>query len=161
MTEPTRGVNLLDIAFSWVPASSSAKVLSVISDHASVLVRLDVPMPRMNKLDRTVWDFARADWKSLLAALESFAWNDVLIYDNPDAAVEVFSATILEKARQFVPMKHISKSKGSHPWLEEQCLEAICHKHASQGSESYETAARACTDAISAAYRKYVIKTKE
>ena len=73
MTEPTRGVNLLDLALSSIPASSSAKVLSVISDHASVLVRLDVPMPRMNKLDRTVWDFARADWKSLLAALESFA----------------------------------------------------------------------------------------
>ena len=57
-------------------------------------------------------------------------------------------------------MKHISESKGSHPWLEEQCLEAIRHKHASQGSESYETAARACTDSISAAYRKYIEKKK-
>ena len=40
-------------------------------------------------------------------------------------------------------------------------MEAIRHKHASQGSESYATAARACTDAISAAYRKYVIKKKD
>ena len=73
MTEPTRGANLLDLALSSVPASSSAKVLSAISDHASVLLRLDVPMPRINTLDRTVWDFARADLKSLLAVLESFA----------------------------------------------------------------------------------------
>ena len=58
----------------------------------------------MNTLDRTVWDFARADWKSLLAALESIAWNYVLNYDNPDVAVEVFSAIILKKARQFVPL---------------------------------------------------------
>ena len=35
----------------------------------------------MNTLDRTVWDFARADWKSLLAALESIAWNEFLKYD--------------------------------------------------------------------------------
>ena len=48
---------------------------------------------------------------------------------------------------------------GTHPWLEEQCLEAIRHKHASQGSESSETASRACTDAISAAYLKYIEKS--
>ena len=34
VTEPTRGANLLDLALSSVPASCSAKVLSVISDHA-------------------------------------------------------------------------------------------------------------------------------
>ena len=32
VTEPTRGVNLLDLALSSVPASCSVKVLSVISD---------------------------------------------------------------------------------------------------------------------------------
>ena len=93
-------------------------------------------MQRINTLDRTGWNFARADWKSLLAVLESFAWKDVLKYDNPDAAVEMLCATILEKARQFVPMKHISETTRNHPWLEEQYLEAIRHKHASQGSES-------------------------
>ena len=67
VTEPTRGANLLDLALSSVPASSSAKVLSAISEHSSVLLRLDVPMPRINTLDRTVWDLARADWKSLPA----------------------------------------------------------------------------------------------
>ena len=81
-------------------------------------------------------------------------------YDNPDAAVEMFCAIILEKARQCIPMTHISERKGSHPWLDEHCLEAIRHKHASQGSDSYEAAARACTDAISAAYRKYIEKKK-
>ena len=160
VTEPTRGANLLDLALSSVPASSSAKVLSAISDYASVLVLLDVPMQRINTLDRTVWDFARADWKSLLAVLESFAWKDVLKYDNPDAAVEMFCAIIFDKARQYIPMKHISERKGSHPCVDEHCLEAIRHKHANQGTESYEAAARACTDAISAAYRKYIKKKK-
>ena len=71
VTEPTRGANLLDLALSSVPASCSAKVLSVISDHAAVLVRVDVPTPQVNVLDRTVWDFAHAGWTSLLAALEN------------------------------------------------------------------------------------------
>ena len=57
MTEPTRGANLLDLALSSVPAPSSAKVLSVISGHASVLVRVDVPMPRVDVPDRLDWDF--------------------------------------------------------------------------------------------------------
>ena len=61
-------------------------------------MRLDVQMPRMNKLDRTVCDFARADSKSVLAALESFAWNDLFTFDNPDAAVEMFSDYVGEGA---------------------------------------------------------------
>ena len=90
-------------------------MLSVISDHASVLVPVDVPMPQVNVIDRMVWDFAHADWISLLAALESYPWNDVLTYDKPDTTVQRLCETILEKARRYVPRKIISEPKGSHP----------------------------------------------
>ena len=59
MTEPTRAASLLDIALPSVPDFSSANMLPVISDHGTVLVRLDVPMPSIVTLDRTVWDFLR------------------------------------------------------------------------------------------------------
>ena len=80
---PTRGANLLDLALSSIPAASSAEVLSCISDHASVLVRVDVPMPSIEVLVRTVWDFRNADWTSLLAAFEGFTWDTTLPYNNP------------------------------------------------------------------------------
>ena len=128
-------------------------MLSVISDHASVLVRVDVPMPQVNVLDRMVWDFAHADWISLL-------WNVVLSYDNFDTAVERLCETILEKVRRYVPRKTISECKGSHPWLDDQCLDAVRHKHHCQGTEHFEAAARACTDVISSAHRKFIKKQK-
>ena len=73
MSEPTRGANLLDLALSSVPASSSVRMLSTISDHSSVRVRLDVPLPRIEVLVRAVRDFRHADWASLVAAFEGVA----------------------------------------------------------------------------------------
>ena len=91
VSEPTRGANLLDLALSSVPAASSAIVLSTISDHSSVLVRMDVPMSRIEVLVRDVWDFRHADWASLVAAFEGLAWDSFLQYNDPDVAVAKFA----------------------------------------------------------------------
>ena len=157
---PTRGANLLDLALSSIPAASSAEVLSCISDHASVLVRVDVPMPSIEVLVRTVWDFRNADWTSLLAAFEGFTWDTTLPYNNPDEAAAKIGTTILEHARRYIPRKTICERKGSHPWLDNECLKAIQHKHACQGQASFLSAAQTCTATISAAYSKFIEATR-
>ena len=66
----------------------------------------------------------------------------------------------MEEAQRYVQRKTISERKGSHPWLDGKCLDAIRNKHHCQGIEHFEAAARACTDAISSAHRKF-IETKK
>ncbi len=160
VSEPTRGRNLLDLALSSIPASASADVLETISDHASVLVRVDIPMPGVDVLERVVWDFAHADWESLLASFENLVWDDVLRYNDPSVAVDVFSSMILDFSRRHIPRKTISERKGSHPWLDEACLRAIQRKHECSGLASFEDAARACTNTISAAHAVFIDKKK-
>ena len=138
VSEPTRGRNLLDLALSSILASAPADVLETISDHASVLVRVDIPMPGVDVLERVVWDFAHADWESLLASFENLVWDDVLRYNDPSVAVDVFSSTILDFSRRHIPRKTISERKGSHPWLDEACLRAIQRKHECSGLASFE-----------------------
>ena len=87
MSEPTRGTNLPDLALSSVPAASSAIELLTISGHSSVLVGIDVPMPRIEVLVFAVPDFRHADWASLVVAFEGVAWDSSLPYNDPDVAV--------------------------------------------------------------------------
>ena len=108
---PTRGANLLDLALSSIPAASSAEVLSCISDHASVLVRVYVPMPSIEVLVRTVWDFRNADWTSLLVAFEGFTWDTTLPYNNPDEAVAKFGTPFWSTLADTFPEKRFVNAK--------------------------------------------------
>ena len=60
VTEPTRGPNLLDLVLSSLGAAASASVVPAIADHKGILVNV-----------RSVWDYKKADWDGLNAALRN------------------------------------------------------------------------------------------
>ena len=131
-----------------------------ISDHASVLVRVEVPTPCVDVLGRTIWDFKHADWKGLLASFGGMVWDEVLSREDPNGSVDIFASTILEVAQRHIPRKNISERKGKHPWLDEKCLRAIQRKATSSSTPAFEEAARACTEAIASAYAACIKKKK-
>ena len=160
VSDPTRGPNLLDLALSSVPAACSAEVLGKFSDHNAVFVRVDIPTPCIDVLERVVWDFTKAQWNNLISAYENFAWSTLLQNDDIDTIIAETSRTILDIARQHIPRKTIKERKGSHPWLDADCLHAIRRKRASDGTVLSEEATRTCTATIADAYTKYIEKKK-
>ena len=158
--EPTRDENLLDLALCSIPAVCSAKVLPKIADHAAVLVTVKLPAPCVSTSRRVVWDFAKADWPALNAALESFDWQQLLGNDVHEA-VEGFARVILDTASRYIPQRLLEERKGSHPWLNDACLRAVRHKHACEGSPTYADACVACSRALAGAYSSYITKVKD
>ena len=72
VTEPTRRPNLLDLALSSLRCAVSASVVPAIADHKGVLVTVGLPTPRIHIIERSVWDYKKADWNALQEALSKF-----------------------------------------------------------------------------------------
>ena len=62
--EPTRANNLLDLVITDMQ-EASAIVGPKIRDHNYVIVDLGFTMPETTSVQRTVWDYKKADWDQL------------------------------------------------------------------------------------------------
>ena len=71
VTEPTRGPNLLDLVLSSLGAAASASVVPAIADHKGVLVNVRLSIPKVHTIERSVWDYKKADWDGLNSALRN------------------------------------------------------------------------------------------
>ena len=62
-----------------------------------------------------------------------------------DDAVACFVGMVLSEARKFIPIRVLKEFKGSHPWLNDACRNAILHKQSCEGTSEYTAAAETCT----------------
>ena len=160
VTEPTRGPNLLDLALSSLGCAVSASVVPAIADHNGVLVTVCLPTPRIHIIERSVWDYKTADWNALQEALSKLDF-DVLRFTDVDVAVASFVAMVLSEARKFIPMRILKEFKGTHPWLNDDCRNAILRKQSCEGTAEYMEAAETCTQILRAAYAVYINKMRD
>ncbi len=159
VSEPTRGPNLLDVALSSLNGAASASVVPAIADHKGVFVRVDLPAPKLHVIERTVWDYKKANWDGLIDALSEFDYSTLLNAD-VDSAVESFVKFVVSEAKQFIPTRLIREHKGTHPWLNDECRDAILHKQSREGSIDYKEASETCTQILRTAYSDYVSKIR-
>ena len=159
--EPTRGPNLLDLVLSSLNGHAVANVVPAIADHKGVLVATDLPAPKETFFERTVWDFKHADWESLNKTFVSSCFAEDLRNLDVDDGTVYFTEKVLEMAKQFIPTRRIREHKGSHPWLNASCREAIARKHEAEGSENYMQVCEDCTQVLKTAYSDYVAKLRK
>ena len=156
--DPTRGPNLLDLALSSLHGHAAAAVQPAIADHAGVLVSVELPTPVEKFTERVVWDYKFADWKGLNSALLA---TDFQLNLDIDAATKSFTETVLLIARRHIPTRTIQERKGSHPWLDDACRDAIAAKHAREGSDDYKDSCLQCTAVLKDRFGCYVNKVRE
>ena len=151
---------MLDLALSSLGSAVSASVVPAIADHKGVLVTVCLPTPRVHIIERSVWEYTKADWNGLKEALCNLNF-DVSRFTSVDDAVACFVGMVLSEARKFIPMRVLKEFKGSHPWLNDACRNAILHKQSCEGTSEYTAAAETCTHILRAEYAVYISKMRE
>ena len=65
-------------------------------------------------------------------------------------AVASFVAMVLSEARTVIRMRVLKEFKGTHPWLNDDCRNAILRKQSCEGTAEYMEAAETCTQLLRA-----------
>ena len=61
---------------------------------------------------------------------------------------------------KFIPQREIKNRKGTLPWLDDKCRNAVAVKNAVEGTDEYEIACLACIKVLGEAHAKYIAKIK-
>ena len=138
--QPTRGAHLLDLGITDIE-SASATVAAQIADHSSVIIKLNITLPRTLSHSRKVWTYRNAEWDSLKEELGNADWA---FLKNVDTSQAVHQSTelILGVAKKHIPQRTMETKKSSHPWITEDILHLVANKKAAEGTPCYEEAVK-------------------
>ena len=161
--EPTRGDYLLDLVLSNFASGLTVKVVPGIhdNDHRAVIVRIKVHIPASNPVRRAVFDFRAANWEALHAELRQVDWQTFFSDLEADSAASKLSDYILDAARRWIPEKHIYDKLYAHPWLNNECVDALRRKHAASGTPDFVARRDECSTIFRNAYGAYIRKTRD
>ena len=160
---PTRGPYLLDLVLSNFSSGIRCKIVPGTrdDDHDGVLTSVNVTVPAIRPVRRQVYDFKKADWEQLKASLSSVEWGETIRSSSADEAASWVTATILRIVDENIPSKWITDRSYAHPWINEECREALRRKHEARGTEGYAATRDACSEVFLRTYQDYVRKTRE
>lgn len=122
ITEPTRHQdatqNLRDLCFVSNPEIVTASgVLPSFSnlDHFPIHVSVKATIPDTPLQEKQVWDYSRLDVENLTHKLLHTNW-DSIINNEIDTATALFTSTLIEAAKDTIPIKTIF-SCNNKPWM--------------------------------------------
>ncbi len=158
VNKPTRGDNLLDLVLTDV-ADVKCDVEAPVADHAIVLVKMNLALPKSRVVQRQVWDFKRADWDALNEALGTTDWS-FLDTDDADRAAAQFTEVVLDVASGYIEKRVVRERKSVHPWVNDVALDLVARKRDAVGTAEEAEATNKCTEGLKAEFDKFVEQTK-
>ncbi len=139
--------NLLDLVLTDSDEVSKVKVGPLLADHNFVRVSLELSVPFVEPRRREVFDFAKANWTRIRRRIEHNDWNYLRTLP-VDIAAGVLTRQLLDFVGEFTPVKTLVERPGTHPWLNDKCLELIQAKRRAEGTDNYKEVAAACSQGI-------------
>ena len=67
----------------------------------------------------------------------------------------------MAEAKKYNPTRTLREHKGTHPWLNDGCREAILYKQSRVGTGEYNQACEACTRVLRQAHGQYISKIRD
>ena len=131
------------------------------NDHRAVIARIKVHIPASDPVRRAIFDFRAANWEALQAELRHVDWQSFFIDLDADSAASRLSNYILDAARRWIPEKHIYDKLYAHPWLNNECVDALRRKHAASGTPDFVARRDECSTIFRNAYGAYIRKTRD
>ena len=157
---PTRNEYLLDLLLTDHPNATKTTVLPRIADHSPVLAKLSFDPIHEIPHTRAVWDYKHANWDALNHAFSHTDWN-TLLNKNVDDATDTLKNYITATAKQFIPTRTLHDKTTSHPWLDDDCRNAIHAKQLAEGTTNYAKAYTHCQTTLAHAHQQYKLKLRE
>ena len=168
----TGGNYLLDLVLTDLHEGLTCEVQPKLADHALLLVKVFLDVPRQVPVERECWKYTKANWDALNKELAGTDWNQVLFRcstlagkkweeKDVDCAAARLTQHVLEVARKHIPVKRRVVQKSTHPWLDAHCAELVRRKREAEGTAEYSKRVKECSEGVLQAYTAYTKKTKE
>ena len=157
--EPTRYDNLLDLVFTDM-SDIISEVGPRVADHNYVVATTDVDVPEDVVVERSVWNYKKADWTLLQEQLEDHDWSFLLEMDT-SAGAEKLTSTILEFANEAIGKRLLKERKSTHPWLTDRAVKAVFERDAAAGTEDEKIAVLECSRIMREEREAYIVKVKQ
>jgi hypothetical protein len=139
---------------------NATKILPLITDHKGVLIQLPLPNFLEKQHTRMVWKLTKANWKDLKTELKAFDWTKHSLGSAEDA-LNYFLEVLWTLLCKYIPRRETKDIKSTHPWLDEQCKNALYQKMLAEGTTAYQTVAVNCTKILNKARAEYITKKNE
>ena len=88
-----------------------------ISDHKATYIHLPFQHSSNSSYQRTVWLYDKANYELLDYKISNHDWN-CLLEGSVDEACDVFTATLIDFAKQCIPSKSITVRDDDQPWYD-------------------------------------------
>ena len=96
------------------------------SDHSVVYCSFSLSLHKDISFKRPVWDYKKANFPELNAALSSAPWDTGHeVYDTVDDVVSYWSDLFLTTAKDFIPFREITIRPRDKPWITSQIKKHI------------------------------------
>ena len=96
------------------------------SDHFGIKFSIKFNCKRLKPSKRRIYNFKKADFRSINSELLSVPWDHILNYCDPDIALDRFESVFFSICDRFIP-KVTVKSSFQPPWFDSE-LDSICKK---------------------------------
>ena len=161
VSKPTRGPYLLDLVLTDLTAGVRCEVVKGIhaNDHDGVITFVHLEIVASQPVERTVYDFRKADWAGLKLKLLEIDWRHTSAKSGDEAACEMVQQ-ILDAVTAAIPSRLILDKVWAHPWLNDACRRALQRKRDAFGTSSFERCRDECSQAYLDAFASYVNKTR-
>ena len=91
--------------------------------------------------------------------LKQCSWTR-LSHGSVDSAVDYFLDLLMSICKKYIPTAVIEEEKQTHPWLDENCQNAIRAIMAATDTDAFDIACDRCAEVLNASYKKYVEKSQ-
>ena len=147
ISEPThKDGNVLDLLFTNIP--NTVENINILgqdevcsSDHFGINFNIKLDVPLRKSVKRSIYDYSRADWKSINFELKRVGWDSLLGMHDPHTSWPVFRAILSIICDKYIPKK-IIKNQFQVPWFDSECDKILHEKekwrakaHSDHGTE--------------------------
>lgn len=157
----TRGKYLLDLTLTDIDECVTCKAVPGVSDHMMVMCNIALPFISDHPVQRGCFIYSKANWKGLNSYLLEFDWKALFQDLKADEIVTIFTSTVLDIAKKFIPFEWKSIQKSKHPWLNDECKKLVSDKNNAFGTPSFEEKRDNCSNGFFEEYQRYVTHTKD
>ena len=124
ITEPTRitehTATILDQFLTNIPDQViETQILSPIStcDHCPITIELTFQTMKPRPFARLIWNYNDADEEGFRAELKALNWDECFVENKIDGAVEKWTSSFINTARQFIPNRVVTIRPQSKPFF--------------------------------------------
>ena len=120
VTSPTRGNNLLDLVLTGDPSTFHSCTVSTpfhSSDHNSVNMLVQCPVPRINASPRQVFLYSKGDYQGLNNVFKNNDWEGLFKNKSLDAMWDTLQDIYKKQVEIFIPSKIVKGGqRNGPPW---------------------------------------------